>query len=68
MAVRAALERTPEPDPQEEAGKEWAARIPAGRRDWVDGFLAYLADCSREDMNRLSQMIQTAQTKFEQNT
>ena len=65
-AVKAALEQKPVSDPQEEIWREFAARVPVARRDWVEGFRAYLADCSTEEMNRLLQVVHTAQTKFKQ--
>lgn len=59
-AVRTALARPPE----EDLHSILAARVPAGRRDWIDGLLAHLADCSVDDADHLLQAIGDVRAKL----
>jgi ATP-dependent Clp protease ATP-binding subunit ClpC len=63
-AVRTALQKVQAPDPKDELQNELARRIPVGRRDWIEGLLAYLADCSTDDADHLLEAIRTAKTKL----
>lgn len=65
-AVKAALQRPQVPNKIDLMQSELAAHIPIGRRDWVEGLTAYLADCSPEDAERLVRAIRTAKAKFDQ--
>jgi ATP-dependent Clp protease ATP-binding subunit ClpC len=67
-AVKAALERTNALDGMDEARRELAAGIPPGRRDWLEGLLAYLADCSRQEADKLLEAIRSAKNKLDQDT
>ncbi len=64
-AVKAALEQTQVPDQSDAIRIEFASRIPIGRRDWVEGLLSYLADCSVEETDRLLQTIRTAKNQMD---
>ena len=63
--VRAALDRTPEPDKQTLLLGELAAHIPPGRRDWLDGLLAYLTSCSNGDADQLIAAIKAVKAKLD---
>ena len=52
-AVKATLARPQEADLR----SVLAARVPAGRRDWIDGLLAYVTDCSPDDADHLVEAI-----------
>ncbi len=62
-AVRAALQQTEPPDRRSQTRAQLAARVPVGRRDWIEGLVSYLADCSPEDADYLLQVIRTASDK-----
>ncbi|MFZ0589835.1 MAG: Clp protease N-terminal domain-containing protein, partial [Bryobacteraceae bacterium] len=47
--VKAALQPPEVSNQRDQIQSELAAQIPAGRRDWVEGLTAYLADCSPEE-------------------
>jgi ATP-dependent Clp protease ATP-binding subunit ClpC len=64
-AVRATLNRAPEPAEQTLLLGELAARIPPGRRDWVEGLLAYLTACSNQDAGHLIEAIKTVKAKLD---
>jgi ATP-dependent Clp protease ATP-binding subunit ClpC len=64
LAVKQALERPLEPDLLAEISKRLTAKIPPGRRDWVEGLLAYLSDCSAEHAEQLWQAIRTAKARL----
>ncbi len=66
--VKAALQRTEVPDQRDQIQSELAAQIPLGRRDWIEGLTAYLADCSQEEAERLVYAIRTAKAKFDRST
>ncbi len=58
--VKAVLSSQPQSGPQDKIRKELAALIPVGRRDWIDGLLSYLIDCSTEDADRLLNTLRSA--------
>jgi ATP-dependent Clp protease ATP-binding subunit ClpC len=65
-AVKAALERPQAPGKEDEIRNELSARIPVGRRDWVEGLWAYLTDCSSEEAEQLREAIRIAKAKLDQ--
>jgi ATP-dependent Clp protease ATP-binding subunit ClpC len=62
--VKAALENPQTAGAETEIRDELAARIPVGRRDWVEGLMAYLAECSPDDASHLAQAIQSVKAKL----
>ena len=64
-AIRAALERPASLGAQTEIRNELAVGIPVGRRDWVGGLMAYLADCTSEEADELLHAMRTAKTKLD---
>ena len=62
-AVKAALQQTEPPDRRNQIRAQLAARVPVGRRDWIEGLVSYLADCSQEDTDYLLEAIRTASEK-----
>jgi ATP-dependent Clp protease ATP-binding subunit ClpC len=67
-AVQETLSRPPLSDLESEVRAQLSAGIPPGRRDWVEGLTAYLADCSPQDAARLIEAIEAAKKKFDQPT
>lgn len=64
-AVKSALERTYSPDQREAARRELADGLPPGRRDWLEGLLSYLDDCSEQDTDKLLAAIRAAKNKLD---
>jgi hypothetical protein len=67
-AVQETLSRPPLSGLESEVLAQLSVGIPPGRRDWVEGLMAYLADCSPQDTVRLIEAIEAAKKKFDQTT
>jgi ATP-dependent Clp protease ATP-binding subunit ClpC len=62
--VRLAIERVPLPDERTLLLNQLSGRVPPGRRDWLEGLLAYLTDCSTGDADHLLEAIKTVKAKL----
>ncbi len=64
-AVQDTLNRPPLADVESEVRAQLSAGIPPGRRDWIEGMMAYLAECSPQDVVRLTDAIEDAKKKLD---
>jgi ATP-dependent Clp protease ATP-binding subunit ClpC len=67
-AAQETLNRPPLSAVESEVRAQLSAGIPPGRRDWVEGLMAYLADCTPQDAARLIEAIEAAKKKFDRST
>jgi hypothetical protein len=67
-AVQDSLNRPPLSAVESEVRTKLSAGSPPGRRDWVEGLMAYLADCTPQDAVRLIEAIEAAKKKFDRST
>lgn len=63
-SVRAALAQPLMLERIDEVRNEISARVPPGRRDWIEGLVSYLSDCAPHDADRLMEVLKSAKAKL----